>query len=133
MVIEHAERFGLSQLHQLRGRVGRGTAQSYCILLAGKKRTTEARERLAIMERTTDGFKIAEKDLELRGPGEILGTRQHGVPAFRIGNIVRDRLLLEDAKDDADELLGPRRFTREAAECIEYVRSLPKFGLAKVG
>src|SRR5687768_11114694 len=115
MLVEHAERFGLSQLHQLRGRVGRGSAQSYCILLAGKKRTTEARERLAVMERTTDGFKISEKDLELRGPGEVLGTRQHGLPAFRIGNIVRDRVLLEAARSDADELLGPRRNSREAA------------------
>ncbi len=133
MLIEHAERFGLSQLHQLRGRVGRGSAQSYCILLAGKKKTTEARERLAIMEKTTDGFKISEKDLELRGPGEILGTRQHGLPAFRIGNIIRDRRALDDAREDADELLGPRRNTRDAARCIEYVRSLPKFGLARIG
>jgi ATP-dependent DNA helicase RecG len=133
MLIEHAERFGLSQLHQLRGRVGRGSAQSYCILLAGKKRTTEARERLKIMERTTDGFVIAEKDLELRGPGELLGTRQHGLPAFRIGNIVRDRTALEAAREDADELLGPRRNTREAARCVEYVRSLPKYGLARIG
>jgi ATP-dependent DNA helicase RecG len=133
MLIEHAERFGLSQLHQLRGRVGRGTARSFCILLAGKKRTTEARERLAIMEKTNDGFKIAEKDLDLRGPGELLGTRQHGIPAFRIGNVVRDRLILEAAREDADALLGPRRNTREAARCMEYVRSLPKFGLARVG
>ena len=133
MLVEHAERFGLSQLHQLRGRVGRGSAQSYCILLAGKKKTNEARERLAIMERTTDGFKIAEKDLELRGPGEILGTRQHGVPAFRIGNIVRDRALLEAARADADELLGPRRNSRDAARSIEAIRRMPKFGLSRVG
>jgi ATP-dependent DNA helicase RecG len=133
MVIEHAERFGLSQLHQLRGRVGRGTAKSYCVLLAGKKRTTEARERLTVMEQTTDGFKIAEKDLELRGPGEILGTRQHGIPTFRIGNIVRDRLLLDAARDDAEEILGPRKNTRDAAECLAYVRSLPKYGLIRIG
>jgi ATP-dependent DNA helicase RecG len=133
MLVEHAERFGLSQLHQLRGRVGRGAAQSYCILLAGKKRTTEARERLAIMERTTDGFKISEKDLELRGPGEILGTRQHGLPAFRIGNIVRDRELLEAARADADELLGPRRNSRDAARSIDVIRRMPKFGLSRVG
>ena len=91
MVIEHAERFGLSQLHQLRGRVGRGAAESYCILLAQYEQTEDARERLKIMEETSDGFKIAEKDLEIRGMGEILGTRQHGMPAFRVANIVRDR------------------------------------------
>jgi ATP-dependent DNA helicase RecG len=133
MLVEHAERFGLSQLHQLRGRVGRGSARSYCILLAGKKKTNEARERLAIMEKTSDGFKIAEKDLELRGPGEILGTRQHGLPAFRIGNIVRDRHALEAARADADEILGARRNTRDAARCVEYVRSMPKFGFVRIG
>src|SRR5436853_1468251 len=85
MVIEHSERFGLSQLHQLRGRVGRGAEQSYCLLLASEKQTEVARERLGIMEETNDGFRIAEKDLELRGPGEILGTRQAGLPEFQIG------------------------------------------------
>ena len=84
MIIEHAERFGLSQLHQLRGRVGRGDEQAYCILLAGDKRTAEARERLHIMEETSDGFKIAEKDLEIRGPGEVMGTRQSGEAQFRV-------------------------------------------------
>ena len=133
MLVEHAERFGLSQLHQLRGRVGRGAAQSYCILLAGLKRTTEARERLAIMEKTTDGFRIAEKDLELRGPGELLGTRQHGIPAFRIGNIVRDRELLEAAKADADVLLGPKRRTRDAARCLERLRAMARFELSRIG
>jgi len=133
MIVEHAERFGLSQLHQLRGRVGRGAGQSYCILLAGKKRTTEARARLAIMEATTDGFRIAEKDLELRGPGELLGTRQHGIPAFRVGNIVRDREWLEIAKTDADALLGPKRRSRDAIVCLERLRAMPRFGLATVG
>jgi ATP-dependent DNA helicase RecG len=133
MIIEHAERFGLSQLHQLRGRVGRGAAKSYCVLLAGKKRTHEARERLAVMERTSDGFQISEKDLELRGPGEMFGTRQHGIPAFRIGNIVRDRDLLERAREEAEDLLERRGKTREAAECLAYVRSMPKFGLGRVG
>src|SRR5437588_1299979 len=84
MLIEPAERFGLAQLHQLRGRVGRGAAESYCILLAQFNRTKEARERLKIMEETTDGFKIAERDLEIRGPGEVMGTRQSGIPAFRV-------------------------------------------------
>ncbi|HQR40316.1 MAG TPA: DNA helicase RecG, partial [Blastocatellia bacterium] len=133
MLIEHAGRFGLSQLHQLRGRVGRGTAQSYCILLAGHKRTTEARERLKIMERTNDGFKIAEKDLELRGPGEILGTRQSGLPVFRIGNIVRDRHLLEAARADADDLVGPKRNTREAAHALEALEAQARYALARVG
>ena len=133
MIIEHAERFGLSQLHQLRGRVGRGANQSFCILLASHKRTTEARERLAIMEQTSDGFIIAEKDLEIRGPGEVMGTRQHGVPAFRIGNIVRDQKILELAKQEADHLLTKRRNTRETSKLIDLIRSQPKFGLATVG
>jgi ATP-dependent DNA helicase RecG len=133
MVVEHAERFGLSQLHQLRGRVGRGDEQSYCILLAGDKRSAEARERLAIMEETNDGFKIAEKDLEIRGPGEVMGTRQSGVPAFRIGNVVRDYAILETAKREADHMLTARRNTRETARLVEIVREQPKFGLAAVG
>ena len=133
MVVEHAERFGLSQLHQLRGRVGRGDEQSYCILLAGDKRSTEARERLAIMEETNDGFKVAEKDLEIRGPGEVMGTRQSGVPAFRIGNVVRDYALLETAKREADHMLTARRNSRETARLVELVRKQPKFGLAAVG
>jgi ATP-dependent DNA helicase RecG len=133
MVVEHAERFGLSQLHQLRGRVGRGDEQSYCILLAGDKRSTEARERLAIMEETNDGFKVAEKDLEIRGPGEVMGTRQSGVPAFRIGNVVRDYAILETAKREADHMLTARRNTRETARLVEIVREQPKFGLATVG
>lgn len=133
MVVEHAERFGLSQLHQLRGRVGRGDEQSYCILLAGDKRSSEARERLEIMEETNDGFKVAEKDLEIRGPGEVMGTRQSGVPTFRIGNVVRDYAILESAKREADHMLTARRNTRETARLVEIVREQPKFGLATVG
>jgi len=133
MIVEHAERFGLSQLHQLRGRVGRGDEQSYCILLAGDKRSPEARERLGIMEQTSDGFKIAEKDLEIRGPGEVMGTRQSGLPAFRIGNIVRDHAVLEMAKREADHMLSSRRNSRETARLVEIVRKQPKFGLAVVG
>jgi ATP-dependent DNA helicase RecG len=133
MIVEHAERFGLSQLHQLRGRVGRGDEQAFCILLAGNKRTAEARERLAIMEETSDGFKVAEKDLEIRGPGEVMGTRQSGVPTFRIGNIVRDYALLEIAKREADYMLTTRRNSRETARIVEIVRRQPKFGLATVG
>ena len=133
MVVEHAERFGLSQLHQLRGRVGRGDEQSYCILLAANRRSPEAGERLTIMEETNDGFKIAEKDLEIRGPGEVMGTRQSGLPAFRIGNIIRDHQLLEAAKQEADRILSEQRNTRETAKLIEIVRSQPKYGLSQVG
>lgn len=133
MLIEHAERFGLSQLHQLRGRVGRGAAESYCILLAQFAKTKEARERLKVMEETTDGFKIAEKDLEIRGPGEVMGTRQAGVPAFRIANIVRDQQVLEVARREANYLLTERRDTRETDRLIQHVRSQPRYGLAQVG
>jgi ATP-dependent DNA helicase RecG len=133
MVIEHAERFGLSQLHQLRGRVGRGAEQSFCVLLASEKRTSVARERLGIMEETTDGFRIAEKDLELRGPGEVMGTRQSGLPTFRVGNLVRDVLILEEARREADYYLTARRMTRETSQLVERVRADARFGLAAVG
>jgi ATP-dependent DNA helicase RecG len=133
MLIEHAERFGLSQLHQLRGRVGRGAAESFCILLAQFQKTKEARERLKIMEETTDGFKIAEKDLEIRGPGEVMGTRQSGIPAFRIANIVRDQKILEIARREAGYMLIERRNTRETDRLINHVRSQPRYGLANVG
>ena len=103
MVIESAEKFGLSQLHQLRGRVGRGSEQSFCILLTGVKASKEARERISIMCATNDGFKIAEKDLELRGPGDIEGTRQSGALNFKIANIVNDRGLLELAREEAEK------------------------------
>lgn len=101
MVIEHAERFGLAQLHQLRGRVGRGAEKSYCVLITGDKITPEAESRLDAMVRTQDGFELAEIDLEQRGPGEFFGTRQAGLPDFRIANLLRDRKLLELAKNEA--------------------------------
>jgi ATP-dependent DNA helicase RecG len=101
MVIEHAERFGLAQLHQLRGRIGRGAAKSYCVLMTGGKVSEEGERRLDAMVRTNDGFKIAELDLELRGPGEFFGTRQAGMPSFRVANLIRDRQLLEAAKREA--------------------------------
>ena len=97
MIIENAERFGLSQLHQLRGRIGRGPFQSYCVLVSDAH-TDEARARLKVLCDTADGFQIAEKDLELRGPGEFLGTRQHGLPETRIGDFVTDMQLLKDAQ-----------------------------------
>ena len=101
MVIEHAERFGLAQMHQLRGRVGRGSARSYCILMTGGKISPPAAERLAAMVRTQNGFELAELDLQLRGPGEFFGTRQAGIPDFRVANLVRDRDLLELAKTES--------------------------------
>ena len=105
MVIESAEKFGLSQLHQLRGRVGRGGEKSYCILLTGSNLGNEAKERMKTMVATGDGFKIAEKDLELRGPGDIEGTRQSGLLNFKLANIVQDRDLLYIARIKAVEIL----------------------------
>jgi ATP-dependent DNA helicase RecG len=108
MVIEHAERFGLAQLHQLRGRIGRGAAKSYCILMTGGKVSEEGERRLDAMVRTNDGFQIAELDLELRGPGEFFGTRQAGLPNFQVASLIRDRELLEIAKREAAAILsGP--------------------------
>ncbi len=101
MIIESAEKFGLSQLHQLRGRVGRGSEKSFCILLTGYKISNDARERLNILCATNDGFKVAEKDLEIRGPGDIEGTRQSGLLNFKLANIVQDRVMLEVAKNIA--------------------------------
>lgn len=105
MVIESAEKFGLSQLHQLRGRVGRGSEKSYCILLSGSQVGKDAKDRLKVMCSTNDGFKIAEKDLELRGPGDIQGTRQSGALDFKLANIVDDRALLEIARNEVEQLL----------------------------
>ena len=105
MVIESAEKFGLSQLHQLRGRVGRGAEKSFCILLTGHKISNDAQERLKIMVATNDGFKIAEKDLEIRGPGNIEGTKQSGLLNFKLANIVQDRIILEAARNAAENIL----------------------------
>ncbi len=101
MIVEHAERFGLAQLHQLRGRVGRGAAQSYCYLIEHQPLSNVARERLAVMSQTTDGFIIAEKDLELRGPGEFFGFEQSGMPIFKFANLLRDQEVLKTAREDA--------------------------------
>ncbi|MBE9536621.1 MAG: ATP-dependent DNA helicase RecG [Proteobacteria bacterium] len=106
MVVEHAERFGLSQLHQLRGRVGRGSEKSLCILLAQYQKSDEARQRLSVMERYTSGFDISEADLKIRGPGDFLGTRQSGMPDFRIGNIIKDEKILKEAREDAFALVA---------------------------
>ncbi len=133
MIIEHAERFGLSQLHQLRGRVGRGAEQSFCVLLTGDKKTAVARERLGIMEETTDGFRIAEKDLELRGQGDILGTRQSGIQTFKIGNIIRDLEILDDARREAEYYLTSKRLTKETSTLIETAQADSRFRLAGIG
>jgi len=105
MVIEHAERFGLAQLHQLRGRVGRGSTESTCVLLFEEPLTDTARRRLKVIYETNDGFEIARQDLLIRGPGEFLGARQSGVPMLRFADIERDVDLIEQARDAADALL----------------------------
>jgi ATP-dependent DNA helicase RecG len=138
MVVEHAERFGLSQLHQLRGRIGRGSAKSFCVLMTGGKVTEEAEHRLDAMVRTTNGFEIAELDLEQRGPGEVFGTRQAGMPDFRVANILRDRELLEHAKREAaDVVSGAAKDVskEEAAQAIQHLKShwQRRYGLVEVG
>ena len=105
MIVENADRFGLSQLHQLRGRVGRGRHQSYCVLMTDSKSDT-ARERLRALAATNDGFQIAEEDLRLRGPGDFFGQRQHGLPGLRIADIGCDTLLLREAQEAAETLLA---------------------------
>jgi len=112
MVVEHAERFGLSQLHQLRGRVGRGPWKSYCILLAAGAPAEEARRRIDAMVQTNDGFRIAEVDLEIRGPGEFFGTRQSGLPEFRVADLLRDGAVLEDARRQAQAIVAVDRDLR---------------------
>jgi ATP-dependent DNA helicase RecG len=132
MIVEHAERFGLSQLHQLRGRVGRGAEKSYCVLLTSDKRTAIAEERLGIMAQTSNGFLIAEKDLELRGPGELLGTKQSGLPEFRIGNLVRDQQLLEQARREAEFYLSKEK-SAVTVRLVEHVMKDARLGLAAIG
>ena len=122
MVVEHAERFGLAQLHQLRGRIGRGAAKSYCILMTGGKVSEDGERRLDAMVRTNDGFQLAELDLELRGPGEFFGTRQAGMPSFRVANLIRDRELLEVAKREAAAVLSGPNSEISQAEIDSAIR-----------
>ena len=135
MVVEHAERFGLAQLHQLRGRIGRGAAKSYCVLMTGKKVSPEGEQRLDTMVRTTDGFEIAETDLQLRGPGEFFGTRQAGLPAFRVANLIRDRELLETARREAAHMLSGDVPQEEVSRALVHLRAhwQRRYGLVEVG
>src|SRR5712692_6326717 len=138
MVIEHAERFGLAQLHQLRGRIGRGAAKSYCVLMTGGKVSEDGERRLDALVRTTDGFQIAELDLELRGPGEFFGTRQAGMPNFQVANLVCDRQLLEAAKREAAAVLaGPNTEIpqEEINRALRHMRTRWQrtYGLVEVG
>jgi len=138
MVIEHAERFGLAQLHQLRGRIGRGAAKSYCVLMTGGKISEDGERRLDAMVRTNDGFQIAELDLELRGPGEFFGTRQAGMPSFQVANLIRDRQLIEAAKREAAAVLtGPNAEVTQAEidAALRHMRSRwhKSYGLVEVG
>ena len=134
MLIEQAERFGLTQLHQLRGRVGRGSRKSYCILVSAETQTDSAKERLATMERTTNGFEIAETDLRLRGPGEFLGTKQSGLPALRIANLLRDQEILDVARNLANDFIEQG----EAAEVSRLTNYLKgswdrRYGMVSAG
>ena len=138
MVIEHADRFGLAQLHQLRGRIGRGAAKSYCVLMRGGKVSEEGERRLDAMVRSNDGFQIAELDLELRGPGEFFGTKQAGIPSFRVANIIRDRELREAAKREAAFVIsGPNSEVskEEIDRALREMRSrwAMSYGLVEVG
>ena len=132
MVVEHAERFGLSQLHQLRGRVGRAAHQSYCVLLYQAPLSDSGRERLKALTDTTDGFEIAERDLALRGPGDFFGTRQSGMPTLRVGDLLRDHHLMEEARREAVAALDD---TNEADQLAAFVRTSweQRFGLVGVG
>jgi ATP-dependent DNA helicase RecG len=138
MVIEHAERFGLSQLHQLRGRIGRGAAKSFCVLMTGGKVSEEGERRLDAMVRTNDGFQIAELDLELRGPGEFFGTRQAGMPSFLIANLIRDRQILEAAKREAAAVMAGPSAEISQPEIDRAIREMRArwqntYGLVEVG
>ncbi|HUJ26268.1 MAG TPA: ATP-dependent DNA helicase RecG [Myxococcales bacterium] len=137
MLIEHAERFGLSQLHQLRGRVGRGAAKSYCLLVTGTSGAEWgplARQRLDVMEQTTDGFKIAEADLDLRGMGDILGTRQSGMPDFAVAELARDQVILQEAREEAFNLVKDDPEMKQADHAVlrERLKNF-RLSLARVG
>ena len=131
MVVEHAERFGLAQLHQLRGRVGRGPGRAWCRLLYHEPLSDVGRARLEAVAGTTDGFELAEHDLRLRGPGEVLGTRQSGLPTLRVANLVRDQDLMDIARDEAERALR-RGIAADVLARLD-VGWRERFGLAGVG
>ncbi|MBI4720277.1 MAG: DEAD/DEAH box helicase, partial [Chitinivibrionia bacterium] len=137
MVVTHPERFGLSQLHQLRGRVGRGGKEGYCFLLLDDRGSSLARQRLRLLTRVSDGFKIAEEDLKIRGPGEFFGTRQHGVPGFKLANPISDRKLVETSSDCVKNMLAedPRLEGRDVRQSRHYLSMYTSIdiGLASAG
>jgi ATP-dependent DNA helicase RecG len=134
MVVEQAERFGLAQLHQLRGRVGRGAAQSYCILVT-EKMNDAARERIRTLVDSTDGFHISEIDLKLRGPGEFFGTKQSGLPSLRVANILRDAEILEIARREAVDFVARPPSEEDLRRAVAYIRDhwQRRYGLVTVG
>ena len=132
MVIEHAERFGLSQLHQLRGRVGRGSHQSHCILLYQYPISPQGKARLAALADTNDGFEIAERDLQLRGPGDFFGTRQSGLPTLRTGDLLRDHSLMERAREEAVQYLDGAAITPQILASLRQTWPT-RFGLMDIG
>ena len=131
MVIEHAERFGLAQLHQLRGRVGRGPHDSECVLIHRPGLSEAARARLDAVATTTDGFEIAERDLEIRGPGDFFGTRQSGVPMLRVGDLVRDYRIMEEARQAAHRWLADDPSETVSSAMVDGWSE--RFGLVGVG
>jgi ATP-dependent DNA helicase RecG len=134
MLVEQAERFGLAQLHQLRGRVGRGALQSYCILVTDKLNDT-ARERIRTLKESTDGFHIAEMDLKLRGPGEFFGTKQSGLPTLRVANVLRDGEILGIARREAVDFIARPPSEDDLRAAVAYIRDhwQRRYGLATVG
>jgi ATP-dependent DNA helicase RecG len=134
MLIEQAERFGLAQLHQLRGRVGRGGEQSYCVLVTAKLNDA-GRERIRTLVESTDGFYIADMDMKLRGPGEFFGTRQSGLPALRVGNILRDGEVLEVARSEAASFIAHPPSEDDLRRAVAYIRDhwQRRYGLVQVG
>ena len=136
MVIEHPERFGLAQLHQLRGRIGRGAENAYCLLFLDRFVAPETYERITFFEKNNDGFALAQKDITLRGPGEILGKRQHGLPDIKIGDLDADRELLFSARDDAFELVNrdPELALHEHTAVCRHINTLTeKQDLLRIG
>jgi len=135
MLVEHTERFGLAQLHQLRGRIGRGTAKSYCFLMKGDRASEEAEQRIQCLVETTDGFKIAEKDLEIRGPGEFFGTKQSGLPSLRVANLLRDAEVLATARAEALNYVEHPPSEHEFRTFLTYLKTnwQRRYGLVAVG